>query len=478
MQNSAAGDGENPSSRQKVAVAIVFVVAMFINILDATVVNVALPSIAGDFEIPVDQTATINIGFLVAVAVMIPVSGWLGDRLGARGVFTVAVALFTVASAACGLSDTLAELVIFRIFQGVAGGLMTPVGMSMLYRSYPPAERIRLGSITTVPIAFAPALGPVVGGLLTEHAGWEWIFWINVPIGIAATIFTLVAVKPLARTTTHRLDFAGFVLAGVGFAGLMYALSEGPSRGWLTPGILISGIVGVILLAALVPVELRSTAPMIQLRLLALRLFRAANLVTMLSSAGFIGALFAYPLMLQSALRFSPLEAGLLTFPEAIGVMLGVQIAARFYSRIGPRAQIAGGQLVTASVLVSIALAVRIDTPPAVPIALMFVIGIGQAHTFMPTQAAAFDTVPKRSTGEATSIYNVFRQAGAAIGVALAASVMAVVGLPAVSAAGDTKPFTVALLACAACSIAAAMVAAFAIHNEDAAPSRGLSLTS
>lgn len=481
MQNSASGsegshrDGKAPNRRQKIAVATVFVVAMFINILDATVVNVALPSIAGDFGIPVDQTATINIGYLVAVAVMIPVSGWLGDRLGARGVFTVAIALFTASSAACGLSGSLAELTAFRIAQGIAGGLMTPVGMAMLYRTFPPEERVRLGSITTVPIAFAPAIGPIVGGLITEHVGWEWIFWINVPIGIAAATFTLFAVKPLARATTQRLDIAGFLLAGIGFAGVMYALSEGPSHGWWTPRIVASGLLGLLFLAILVPTELRATAPMIQLRLLALRLFPAANLVTLLSSAGFLGALFAYPLMLQSALHFSPLEAGLLTFPEAIGVMLGVQIAARYYARIGPRAQIVVGQLVTTAILVTISLSVRVDTSPLLPVALMFVIGIGQAHTFMPAQAAAFDTVPKRNLGEATSIYNVFRQVGSAVGVAIAASVMSAVGVPAAPVLGDTDPFMWALLACAACNLAAATVAAFAIHNEDAAPSRGLS---
>lgn len=465
--------GHTADRRQKVTVATVFVVAMFINILDATVVNVALPSIAADFAVPVDQTATINIGFLVAVAVGIPVSGWLGDRLGAREVFTAAIALFTIASAACGFATTLDQLVLYRIGQGAAGGLMTPVGMAMLYRTFAPAERIRIGRITTIPIAFAPALGPVLGGFITEHIGWEWIFWINLPIGTAAVVFTLAAVRPLPRISTHRLDMAGFVLAGAGFAGLMYALAEGPSQGWLSPPILITGLGGLFLLVVLVPVELRVARPMLQLRLLSLRLFRSANLLTLFSSAGFLGALFVYPLMLQSALGHSPFLAGLLTFPEAIGVMVGTQIAARFYSRIGPRTQIAGGQLVTSSMLVVIALVVRADTALAVPIILMFVIGIGQAHTFMPTQAAAFDTVPRRYTGEGTSLYNAFRQAGSAMGVALAATVLSAVGV-AGAAVGDTTPFTAALLACAACNLVAALIAALTIHDEDAAPSRGL----
>lgn len=467
MPTGPASEDVPSDRRQKIAVATVFVVAMFINILDATVVNVALPSIAGEFGIPVDQTATINIGFLVAVAVGIPVSGWLGDRLGAREVFVSAIALFTIASAACGFAATLHQLVLFRIIQGAAGGLMTPVGMAMLYRTFPPAERIRLGRITTIPIAFAPALGPLLGGALTEHVGWAWIFWINLPIGIFAVSYALAAVRPLARSTSSRIDLTGFLLAGLGFAGLMYALSEGPSQGWAAPGIWIPGAAGLILLGTLVPVQLRTERPLLQLRLFGLRLFRSANLVTLFSAAGFLGALFVYPLLLQSALGYSPLMAGVMTFPEAIGVMLGTQIAARYYARIGPRAQIAAGQLVNAGVLCTIALILTADTPVIVAVALMFVLGIGQAHTFMPTQAAAFDTVPKRYTGEGTSLYNAFRQAGSAIGVALAATVLSAA---ATHAPTDTAPFSAALLACAACNL----IAALTIHNEDAAPSRGL----
>ena len=154
----------NPKS----AVATVFVAAMFINIIDATVVNVALPTIAAEFGVPVELTATVNIGFLVAVAVAIPVAGWLGDRFGAREVFLLAVGLFTVASAACGLAQSVEQLVVFRIVQGIGGGLMTPVGMAMLYRSFPPNERVRLSRIINVPIALAPAIGPVLGGLLVQ----------------------------------------------------------------------------------------------------------------------------------------------------------------------------------------------------------------------------------------------------------------------------------------------------------------------
>jgi EmrB/QacA subfamily drug resistance transporter len=447
---------------------------MFINIIDATVVNVALPTIARTFGVPVDQTATINIGFLVAVAVAIPVAGWLGDRLGAREVFVLAVALFTAASAACGLAQSVTQLVIFRVLQGAAGGLMTPVGMAMLYRTFPPAERVGLGRITTIPIAFAPTIGPVLGGFLTEHVSWRWIFFINVPVGLAAVVFTLVAVRPLPRTTSHRLDLPGFLLAGGGFALVMYALAEGPSHGWTTAGIIIPGLVGIALLVALVLVELRVPHPMLQLRLFALPLFRSTNLITLASAAGFLGALFVYPLMMQDAFHRSPFAAGLLTFPEAIGIMVGTQIAARLYRPVGPKGLIGSGQALVTVILCCLALLIGPSTPAVVPVLLMFILGIGQANTFMPAQAAAFDTVPRARTGEATSLYNATRQAGSAMGVALAATVIASVGVTGSSAADAVTPFRWALLAAACCPLLGSLVAWFTIDNADAAPSRGL----
>lgn len=456
---------------------MVFVAAMFINIIDATVVNVALPTIATDFGVPIEFTATVNIGFLVAVAVSIPVAGWLGDRFGAREVFLLAIGLFTIASAACGLAQSVEQLVIFRIVQGVGGGLMTPVGMAMLYRTFPPSERVRLSRIINVPIALAPAIGPVLGGLLVQRASWRWIFLINVPIGVVAIVFTLLAVPTMAKRTSSRLDVPGFLLAGFGFAALMFAVSEGSIRGWSSPIIWIPGLLGAMLLTLLVVVETRVSAPMLRLSLFRLGLFRSANLIAFASTAGFLGGLFVYPLMLQTAFGYSPLMAGLLTFPEAIGIMVGTQIAARFYSRVGPRRLIAAGQATVAVALLCLAFVMSSTITLVVPVALMLLLGFGQAHTFMPTQASAFDTVAPEHTGAATALYNATRQVGSAIGVAVAATVIATIGLDSSSAATESMtlfPFQMALVGCALFSVAGSLIAAFGVRDADAAPSRGL----
>src|ERR1700760_4186413 len=216
----------------KIAVSVVFVSAMFMAIMDITIVNVALPQLAHDFHVSPDNIDSVVVGFLVSLAVFIPASGWLGDKFGMKKILLTALLIFTGASALCGLSQSLTQLVIFRILQGVGGGMLTPVGMALLFRTFPPAERVRASRILILPTAFAPALGPVLGGLLVTDASWRWVFYVNVPIGIAAFTFGALFLHEHKEEDAGKFDGGGFVLAGAGLAGLMYALSEGPSKGW------------------------------------------------------------------------------------------------------------------------------------------------------------------------------------------------------------------------------------------------------
>src|ERR1700724_2787509 len=217
---------------EKVAVSVVFVAAMFMSIMDVTIVNVALPTIGRDFSVTPTAIDSISIAFLVSLAVFIPASGWLGDRFGGKRVMLVAIVVFTVASALCGLATSLGELVAFRVLQGVGGGMLAPVGMAMLYRAFPPAERIRASAILTVPTTLAPALGPVLGGLLVTDLSWRWVFYVNVPIGVAAFGFGAIFLQQSAQARPGRFDLVGFLLSGVGLGLLMYGVSEGPNLGW------------------------------------------------------------------------------------------------------------------------------------------------------------------------------------------------------------------------------------------------------
>src|SRR5579862_1627559 len=174
---------------QKIAVSAVYVAAMFMSILDATIVNVALPTLGRHFGVPATSVDTLAIYYLVSLAVVIPASGWLGDRFGGKRVLLTAVVVFTGASALCGAAQSLAELEVFRVLQGVGGGMLAPVGLAMLLRVFPPEDRIRMAGLLTVPTTLAPALGPVLGGLLVTEVSWRWVFYVNLPIGLAAFCF-------------------------------------------------------------------------------------------------------------------------------------------------------------------------------------------------------------------------------------------------------------------------------------------------
>src|SRR5204863_3906007 len=216
----------------KVSVSIVFVAAMFMSIMDGTIVNVALPSIGRQLGIPSVLLDAVVVSYLLSLAVVIPASGWLGDRWGTKRIFLLALALFTAASALCGLAGNFTMLVLFRFLQGAAGGALAPVGTAMLYRTFPPAQRVRISSILIIPTVLAPATGPVLGGLLVDQLSWRWVFYVNVPIGIAACLFGLTFLHEYREPAAGRFDVAGFLLAGGGLALVMYALSEGPTYGW------------------------------------------------------------------------------------------------------------------------------------------------------------------------------------------------------------------------------------------------------
>jgi EmrB/QacA subfamily drug resistance transporter len=421
-------DVAQPRISQKVAVGVVFVAAMFMSIMDATIVNVALPTIGRQFGVSPTSIDSIAISFLVSLAVFIPASGWLGDRFGSKRVLLIAIVVFTAASALCGIASSLGELVAFRVLQGAGGGMLAPVGMAMLYRVFPPEERLRAAAILTVPTTLAPALGPVLGGLLTTDLSWRWVFYVNLPIGVAAFAFGVLFVRESRQPHPGRFDLPGFLLSGLGLGLLMYGVSEGPVKGWHSPDVLATIAAGVVLLVAMVAVELRTTDPMVDLRLFGNRLFRSSNGVMVLGSVAFLGTLYAISLYYQDGRGLSALNSGLSTFPEAVGVMAGAQLATRWlYPLLGPRRNITGGLV---GVAISIGLLGLLGPGTSLWWArlLMLTLGLAMAQVFVPVQAAAFATITPEATGRASTMFNTVRQIGGAIGVALLTTAIVTIG--------------------------------------------------
>ena len=452
-------------------VAAVYVLAMFLTIMDATIVNTALPVLGRQFHVPAAHVDTVVVGFLVSLAVVIPASGWLGDRLGTKRVFLTALAVFIGASALCGFAQSLGELVLFRIVQGVGGGMLAPVGLAMLYRVFPPAERVRASRILIIPTALAPATGPVLGGLLVTDLSWRWAFYVNVPIGLLGFLFGLVFLPEQKQESPGRFDLPGFVLAGVGLSTLMYALSEGPAHGWESTEILTTAVVGVVLLTVFVRFELRTSHPMLDVRLLSNKLFRSSTLVLVLSTSAFLGSLFLVALFYQDGFGVSALQSGLSTFPEALGIVAGAQISGRLYPYVGPRRLMQVG-LLGVAITTSLIATVSFSSSLWEMRTLMVLLGLSQAQVFVPAQAASFATISPAATGRASSIFNAGRQLGGAVGVAVLSTVISAVGVTRV-VHGHPQPYATAyhwaFLAAALIALLAACCT-FAVDDEDAAP--------
>jgi EmrB/QacA subfamily drug resistance transporter len=297
----------------------------------------------------------------------------------------------------------------------------------------------------------------VLGGFLTDDFSWRWVFYVNVPIGVFALAFGALFLDHSTQSHPGRFDVTGFVLSGLGLGALMYGVSEGPNHGWASGAVLASIAVGAVLLAGMVAVELRTAEPIVDLRLLSDRLFRSANGVIVLSSVAFLGTLYVIALYYQDARGLTPLLSGLSTAPEAIGVMVGAQLASRvIYPRLGPRRHVSFGLVGTAASIAALALLTSGSSLWWARL-LMFTLGLSMAQVFVPTQAAAFATISPAATGRASTMYNAVRQLGGAVGVALLTTVIVGVGAATVSdghSAANLTAYRIAFLVAAAIAAA------------------------
>ena len=457
------------SVNQQVVVSAVFVAAMFMNIMDGTVVNVALPTLSRYFAVPIGSVSGVVTAYLVTLAVAMPASGWIGDRFGGRNVLLGAITVFTAASALCGLATSLPELVAFRALQGLGGGTLVPVGMTMITRAFPPAERIKANQVLIVPTLLAPALGPVIGGALVDGLSWRWIFYVNLPVGVAAVLVGLLFLPAGSEHPVGRFDLPGFLLAAVGFPLVMYALSTGSSSGWGSVIVLGTGLPGLVLLAVFIAVEQRVAEPLLRLRLYRGRLFRVTSLQLTFASGGFMGTLFLVPLLLQNGLGFSAIHSGLSTFTEALGGMTGVQLTSRLYKRTGPRRLMTAGMCGTVASIGLMALAGPSDAFWLIPL-LMFFTGCSFGFAMSPSQTANMAAITVAETGHASTLQNTVRQAGAAAGVALLGTVIAATG----ASASDLVGYHLAFLAAAGLMAFGVLASTFVI-DADAAPTMAAS---
>ncbi|MDA3646490.1 multidrug efflux MFS transporter [Saccharopolyspora indica] len=406
-------------------VGITFVLALIMQILDVTILNVALATLGREFGVGPGELQWVLTGYMISLAVFIPSSGWIADRFGSKRTFQAAVIIFTLASVLCGVSTELWMLIAARVLQGVGGGMLVPVGQAMLFRAFPANERAKAGAVLAIPITVAPMLGPVLGGVLVEYADWRWIFFINVPVGALALLCAVLYLREEERTDPGRFDLPGFLLAGIGLASLLYGLEQGAQLGWGTAQVWVSLLVAGLLIAGLIWRELTVRHPMLDLRLLADRMFGTGNLLLLCQTGSMFGVLFLLPLYLQNLRGVSPMGTGLVLMPQAVVMLLTTQVVSRVYGRIGPKRLILAGFAVQAAICAGLQLQ-GLTTSLGFLVALLVVQGAAMGLLMTPLQTATFAGVSGPKMGQASSLFNVSRQVATALGTAVVATVLVV----------------------------------------------------
>lgn len=424
-------------------VGITFVLALIMQILDVTILNVALATLGREFQAEPAQLQWVLTGYMVSLAVFIPSSGWIADRFGSKKTFQAAVIIFTLASMLCGMAMSMEMLVGSRILQGVGGGMLVPVGQAMMFRAFPANERAKAGAVLAIPITVAPMLGPLLGGVLVEYASWRWIFFINLPVGALALLFTILFLKEESTRDPGRFDVPGFVLAGAGLATLLVGLDQGSQIGWTSPAVWLSLAASVLLIGGLVWRELTVTSPMLDLRLLANRLFGTGNLLLLCMTGAMFGVLFLIPLYLQTLRGVSPMFTGLTLMPQAIAMLATTQVVSRAYGRIGPKRLIIAGFVV--QLIIGGLLQLQNLSTPLWALALMLATqGVAMGLLMTPVQTATFAAISGPAMGMASSMFNVTRQVATALGTAVVATVLTVLVQRGESTVDPTVPAMVA----------------------------------
>jgi EmrB/QacA subfamily drug resistance transporter len=405
---------------------------LFMIMLDNTIVNVALPSIQRDLNIGISELEWVFNGYALTFGVLMLTGGKLADMLGRRRIFITGLVIFTLASLGCGLASSAGMLIGARVVQGVGSALMNPATLSIITATFPPRQRGMAIGIWAGVSGMALAIGPLVGGLITQHWSWNWIFFINVPIGIIAIVVARLVIDESRDTSAEqRLDLPGLLSSAIALFALTYGLIEANTYGWTSPRILALFAVAIIGFAVFVVLELRQRAPMLDLKLFKNGTFAGANSVMLLVGLAMFGVFFYNSLFIQNIIGYSAVQTGASFLPMTILIILVAPVAGKYSDRVGSRWLMGGGMI-----LLSISLLIfsRLDASSNFWDILpgLLVGGFGMAIVMTPTTAAAMGSVPVDKAGVGSAVLNSMRQVGGALGIAVMGAIVAAyaTGLP------------------------------------------------
>ncbi|HET9437134.1 MAG TPA: MFS transporter [Gaiellaceae bacterium] len=441
---------------------------LFMIMLDNTVVNVALPSIQRDLQADLSELEWIVTGYALTFASLMLVGGKVADAYGRRLIFVVGIVVFTVASFLCGVADSSEMLIGARVLQGAGAALMNPATLSIIAATFPPRERGTAIGIWAGTSALALAIGPLVGGLITEHLDWSWIFFVNIPIGVLGIVASYLFIDESRDETHTSLDLPGLVTSGVGLFALTYALIEANTYGWTSARIVGAFVLAAVLLVSFVVLERRRRDPMLPLDLFRSGTYTGSNLVVLLVALAMFGVFFFVSLYMQNVLGYSAVQAGAAFLPMTILIILVAPIAGKTSDRVGSRGLMTVGMVLIAVQLVLFSRLGEDATFWNLLPALMLG-GVGMALTMTPSAAAATRSVPVEKAGVGSAVLNSARQVGGTMGIAVIGAIMAAEAGGEQTVEAFMRGFEVSLLVAAGIAVAGAVVAFVLVRPHEGA---------
>ncbi|MFC5401155.1 DHA2 family efflux MFS transporter permease subunit [Cohnella soli] len=398
------------------------VVGMIMVILDSTVMNIALPTLMKDFGSTVNTMQWSITAYTLALSAVIPLAGWLTDRFGAKQIFLITIFLFTAGSVLCSFATTPEQLIIYRIIQGVGGGMVQPIGMAIIFKLAPPNKQGAVMGMLGIPMMLGPALGPVLGGYLLEYATWHWIFLINLPIGIIAIMVGLRYLPRVERKTVPALDKWGMLLAPIAFATLSYAVSEG-GKDWGSTNTIVSLCVGIVALVLFIIVELGHKQPLLELRVFKSSDFTIGIVASWLSTMALFGSFLFVPMYMQEVFGYAPLKTGFMILPQVAMTGLFMPIGGKLFDKFGARAvSVVGIAFVAAGLFIMSQ--IQADSGAGYVIMSTMIMGVGMGLSMMPINTHILKVAPRRLVGRVTPLTSAAQQVVVSFAVAGLASYM------------------------------------------------------
>jgi DHA2 family multidrug resistance protein len=408
-----------------VAVSVMF--ATFMEVLDTTVVNVSLPHIAGSLSASIDEATWALTSYLVANAIILPMTGWLASVFGRKRLLMASVAGFTASSFLCGLAPNLSMLIAFRILQGATGGAMQPLSQAVLLEAFPPQDRGKAMGFWGLGIVVAPILGPVLGGWLTDSYSWRWVFYINIPVGVTSLIMTRLFIfdPSYIRRESQRIDYWGLGMLAVGIGALQIVLDKGQEEDWFSSAFITTlAIVAAVTLVALVIHELRTDHPVVDLYVFKERSYAVG--VFLMTVVGFVlyGSLVLLPIMLQTLLGYPSLQAGIAMAPRGIGSFFMMPLTGIMTGKFDPRKLLTAGLIVGGVTLLWLS-ELNLNAGYWDIFWPQLIQGVGMSMLFVPLTTVTMDPIPRERMGNATSLFNLMRNIGGSIGIAATGTMLA-----------------------------------------------------